>query len=647
MEYCGYVGKILHVDLTTRRIREEVLDTELARSFIGDYGISASLAYDLIKPGIDPLLPENVILFGAGPLAGTSAPGAGRCHFFTKLPLTGTVAGGGGGQGFSSRLKYAGYDELVITGHANSPVYLKILDGDVELIDAADLWGEDIYQTTDRLWEKHGSSCSVLAIGQAGENLANLSLALVNKGSTIGRGGLGAVMGSKNLKAIVANGRRGIKVYDRRRFRGVVNQVMADVRAYPKWHDIVRLSHLIFDFDRIMSHLGFTNYLREFPDLTEVREVLGPEVYLKRIKIRRIACFSCPMACHDISELKGGTFSGVKFYSHGLTPILAVRLGIDSMDGNIKCRELIGRYGLDYFGLMGQIEYARELYQQGIITKDDTGGIEFKPGLEAMKDLIEKITFRKGIGDVLADGLSGVEKKFGKECEQYCLHTKGMDTSEHPVISKLGAKQIDEVTGVIGPTHKGGMINPGKFEPSASLESFIEFGDKAAIPKEAMNRILDTPMKLNIGRLTRYTQDYYAIMSSLGLCIRAHMNWLWPMSRMADIYSAATGIEITASQLQKAGERIHNVAKMLNVREGFSRKDDKFPSTYFKPLKTREGEKPLMDHFETKVLTKEDLESLLDDYYDERGWDVKKGIPTPAKLIELGLDRSVADLNKA
>ena len=206
---------------------------------------------------------------------------------------------------------------------------------------------------------------------------------------------------------------------------------------------------------------------------------------------------------------------------------------------------------------------------------------------------------------------------------------------------------FDKLVNPMGTRGKGGMINPGKFELGASLEVFINFTEKAAIPKEAVDRILDTPMKVNVARLTRYTQDYYAVMNSLGLCIRAHMNWLWPMSRMANIYSAATGIEVSASELITAGERVHNMLKMLNVREGFSRKDDKWPAAWLEPLKDNDREIRLMDHFETKVLTADDLEKLLDDYYDERGWEVSRGVPTKEKLIQLGLDACVADLDQA
>ncbi len=644
MELCGYTGKLLHVDLTNREITEKPLDADVAADFIGDYGLCARLAYDFIKPGVEPLSSQNAIIIGAGPLTGTSAPGSGRFHCFTKMPLNGVVGGAGGGQGFGGRLKYAGYDALVITGRSTSPVYLKLLNGCVSLEDAADLCGKDTYETTDRLWKRNGNTCSVITIGQAGENLAALSLAIVNKSSTLGRGGLGAVMGSKNLKALVANGSRGVNIYDKRRFRQVVSQTTAEIRSWPEWREFVELSHMVYDFDKIMSTSGLSDYMRVLVDPAESRKLFGREAYLQRVKGRRIACLSCPIACHDATDMKGGPFHGLHYYNHGVTPVLSLRRGIDSMDGDIKCRDMIQRYGLDYFGVIGQIDFVRELYQKGVISKDDTGGEEFKPGLEATEGLIDKIALRKGIGDVLADGFPAVVRRFGKECERHCVEIKGMDVRDHPAVAKFGARHMDGAVNILGPTLKGGMINPARFQYGAGLDAFVKFGDIAAIPEDAMQRMLNTPMKVNIARLTRYTQDYYAVMSSLGLCIRAHMNRFWPMKRMAEAYHAATGIEMSASRLMKAGERISNLAKMLNVREGFSRKDDRFPARWLEPLKTGQGDKPLMDHFETRVLTSEDLNSMLDDYYDERGWGIQSGVPTRVKLSELGLDMCLPDL---
>ena len=209
------MGKMLYVDLTTGDVREEELDPNMARRYIGAFGIGARLAYDLIKPGIDPLSPENYIIVGAGPFVGTSCPSASRCTAWTKFPLSNTIGPAGGSMTFGSGLKYAGYDELIITGRADKPVYLKVSDEGAEICDAGDLWGKDTYAATDELWKRHGTDHGVICIGQAGENLVNISLATVDKSATLGRHGFPVVMGSKNLKAIVAGGRGKVRVADR------------------------------------------------------------------------------------------------------------------------------------------------------------------------------------------------------------------------------------------------------------------------------------------------------------------------------------------------------------------------------------------------------------------------------------------------
>ena len=231
--YYGYAGQILYVDLSTGSIRKEPLDLDMARKYIGGFGMNVRLAYDLIPLGADPLGPENAVIIGAGALGGTMAMGCSRIAAATKFPETGAIGCGNGSLSFAPRLKHAGYDHVVITGRSAKPVYLLITDDRVELCDAEGVWGKDLYDATDEIWERHGSEYSVIAIGQAGENLVKPSLTLIDKSATLGKGGLGAVMGSKGLKAVVVKGTGGIAVADPVRFMRLVEYYLERVRAYP------------------------------------------------------------------------------------------------------------------------------------------------------------------------------------------------------------------------------------------------------------------------------------------------------------------------------------------------------------------------------------------------------------------------------
>lgn len=635
------------MDLTTRTVKEEGLDPLFARQWIGDWGVGAKLAYDLLKPGIEPLSPENVIIIGAGPLAGTSIPGSGRTHVWSKWPVTNTIGPGGGPMGFGARLKYAGYDELIITGCADKPVYLKISDEGVAIRDASDLWGMDIFEATDEMWKRHGPMNGVLCIGQAGENLVKISLAIIDKSGTIGRFGLGAVMGSKNLKLIVAGGSKGVAVSDPTRVMEVSDQMMAGVMAWPIREEFVDLGHLEYDFDGVFYILGVTRYYTEKSDVASNRAIFGSEAYLERVKKARLACPSCPVACRDVDQIKQGEYKGLVTYNHSFSYNYGARLQFKSIEEAVKYMDISQRYGVDRMEATCGAEFLIDLTRRGIVAKEDLESIEIG-NEKSFSQLIEKITFREGIGDVLADGLRGIVARFGEECAQYGHYIKGGSCYLEARTTGLGTMQLDLVVNPYGPNQgKGGMVNPGKFE-KAGIEAYQRFAaEVVAAPPDAMDRIvLDTPEKISVGRLLRHTQDYYAVICSLGMCMRVHFAQFYSMPMLAELYSAVTGIEIDAKGLKRAGERAWNMFKALNVREGQTRKDDTFPHKWLEPLKNGDVEIPLMDQFRTKVLTAKDLDKTLDDYYDERGWEVERGIPAKAKLVELGLAEVVADLDK-
>ncbi|MGQ9721420.1 MAG: aldehyde ferredoxin oxidoreductase N-terminal domain-containing protein [Candidatus Jordarchaeum sp.] len=309
MEFNGYAGRILKVNLTDQEWRVDTLDLEVVRKFIGGFGVNNWIAYHLIEPETDPLSPDNPIIVGAGPLVGTMAPSTSRVMITTKLPINGAVASGSGSMGFAGMLKWAGYDHIVITGRAEKPVYLQIFDDDVEICDAAGLWGKDLYTADYELKKKYHGDCSVIAIGQAGENLVRYSFALVDKTATVGRGGLGAVMGSKNLKAMVARGTKGIRVADRKRFIETVDAMLIRMKNYPLREFFQQYSFMAA-WDVIWNLYGFLhdNWSVAYP-ADKANERFGKERF-NELKKRGFACPSCPIGDKDLLEVQNGEFKG-------------------------------------------------------------------------------------------------------------------------------------------------------------------------------------------------------------------------------------------------------------------------------------------------------------------------------------------------
>jgi len=370
MESYGYAGRILHVDLTTGKSEVEALDRELARSFIGGWGMNAKLAYDHVKPRIDAYSPEMPIILGAGVLGGTIAPASAKSFVTTKCPTSGTVSTAVGGSNLSAALKWAGYDHMIITGKAQRPVYLKIVDDDVQIRDASDLWGKDLVEATEELRDRHGGTCAIACIGPAGENLVRISIALVNRLSTFGRS-LGGNMGSKKLKAIVVDGTKGTKVAQPRNFMRMVDNLTEKFMEDPlreKWTSLA-----LFYIQRSDAEMPCRNS-RELMSAEEGEELVrrfGAEEYLKR-KIRTLTCVSCPSGDKAAVGVKEGPLAGL--FGVQSTPSSldsGYKMGMENMDWSIKYLDLLNRYGLDGASMHRLIEWAIDLYQNEVITKAD------------------------------------------------------------------------------------------------------------------------------------------------------------------------------------------------------------------------------------------------------------------------------------
>jgi len=630
----GYAGSILYVDLSKGEVEKKPLDLDLAKNYLGGLGASIKLAYDLLRPRTDPLSPENVVVIGAGPMVGTLAPGSSRVCAVTKLPANRAIGwAGAGGCSFGCMLKNAGYDHVVIRGRSPKPVYLKVFDDEVEICDAGWLWGKGVERTTEELWREHGRPTGVIAIGQAGENLVKFSMAFVDKTSTLGRGGLGAVMGSKNLKAIVAKGTKGVGFSDPR-FVKLCYELFERIKRYPRlkeWQE----------FGLLMS-----------------LPVLPREVYSEKLKKARISCVSCPIGDKDIIEIKEGRFKGlIKYTSSAANVAMPMLYGLP-YDEAIKCVAALDDYGMDMFEFFAVIDTVNKLYDEGVITKEFLESkIEYN--YDSLIEWAERVAYRKGFGNVLAEGLAGLVEKFGSRAMKCAPPMVKWLTAyigpRGPVAwNRFGTMEFGQLVGQRGP-HAASGGSPTYFAVRP-LQDFVTHLDRMGVPEDAVKRILPRPyewpqgmrhglvspddeMGLNVGRFTRYAEDWIMVLASLGVCARAQINRFYSAKLLADLFSALTGIDIDKRELMKCGERAWNLLRVANVREGFSRKDDEPPESWF-------AEPTFVDYCKGTVkITKEIVDMFLDDYYEERGWN-KDGVPTREKLLELGLEKILEDLEK-
>ena len=615
MTISGYTGRILYVDLTNQRTRTEPLDPEFVGTLIGGWGINNRLVYDLVSPRTDPLSPQNLIVIGAGPFAGTMIPGAAKIVTTTRFPINGAYASAAGGGSFAIMLKSAGYDHVVISGRSELPVFLNISEEKVELCDATDLWGRDSFETIDELRSRY-EPCSVIPIGQAGENLVKISITSVDKAGTLGRGGLPAVMGSKNLKAIVVQqGTMETSVAHRLTLQKLVNHLHERIMKWPG-RQLIQENGLI----------------PAPPDMTELhKKTRSP-----------LACPSCPLADKVMVRLDEGPYAGLQTYMpHLSVNRFDARSSTEAYEQSVKYIDTLNRYGLCNMNFSHLLQVVVDLYREGAITKGDTGGIVLKNDIETALKLAWMTAYREGFGEVLGDGLVATAQRIGGVAEERIVHIKGHAIVRDPRLGSLGTMEFEEITMPRG-AHVSAAGSPS-YDPGRSLEDFVRHGERMGMPEEASERVVGSTC-FNPGRYSRYSEDWYSLFNCLSLCNRAQVNRFYHVRTISELYAAVTGINLTSAQIMKISERAWTIGKLLNVREGFDRKDDMAPEAWFQPLVRDDKEYRITDYYDTGTLTREDVERYLDDYYDERGYDKHSGLPTREKLAELGLESMVVGL---
>jgi len=625
----GWAGTILRVNLSSGEIKREALNDDLRLKFLGGRGINSRILYNEVKAGIDPLGPDNKLIFGVSPLTGTGLIQSGRCHASAKSPLTGILGDSNVGGHFGPEMKWAGYDQIILEGKAERPVYLWIDNENVELRDASGFWGKTIPETYEMIWDELGDPrVRITAIGPAGENLVRYACIINDYGNAFGKTGTGAVMGSKRLKAIAVRGTRGVRVAEADLFKELAGDLLKRIKeneSYPVFSKYGTSIYLPY-YDQVGKSIA--RNAQQVGDIEYIDEFSMER--MERYQRKNVACFGCPIHCKREFEVRKGKFAGLRGHgtefcilsSHGPA------CGNSNLDSILKINNICNEYGIcgDTSGLV--LAAAFEWYERGLISREDTGGIELEWGnYEAQIEMLYKIIRREDLGDLLAEGSLAAAKKIGKGAEKYIsAHAKGGDLDAVDLRASRGCALSEALSS------RGG--DPQRGWPSCEMlpmdpeEAKKKFGTEKAIDPESYEGKAVT---------VNYYTSLCTICDTLGVC-KFHTEWLnnpMTMKDIAALFSAVTGVEMDEDGLFEVAARINNVERAFLVREGIRRKDDTIHG------KMMEEPVPTGPH-KGKRLDKEKFSKMLDEYYELVGWDKESGIPKRSTLESLGL-KDVAD----
>ncbi len=639
----GY-GKILDVDLSTGQIVKKDVEPQFAREYIGGMGFSGKILYDEVGADVDPFSPKNVVIFANGPLTGIPVSWAGRTEITTKSALTGSIGTGNTGGVWGARLKHAGFDLIVVRNQAEKPAYLWIDDDVVEIRDASHLWGQDVYATSDIIErEAAPRKVSVLAIGPAGENLVRYACPVNDYYHVAARCGAGAVMGAKRLKAIAVRGTGAVKLARPKEFQEAVREVRQRLMmsgdalrsVFGAGGDVIK-RHLE------QGSLPAKNY--QTGVLPQWLETRGRDVVQKYFTVTKQNCYACPNIQCLLTEVKEGKYAGTKV--RGVNPGVVFEWGakcaIDNLPAIAKIKELSHHFGMDYVSAAGVIAFAIELFQRGLITKMDTDGLELSWGNEdAAIQMLHKIAFRDGFGDVLAEGSLQAARTIGKGAEQYVMTIKGMEMglTGDPRAGTKGWVFEDLTNPRGGDNVKGTHMYADLYNPNWWVDKFDMFEDvKQKIYTMPPQEVSSTWEGKAL--MCKWFEDLYSALNALGLSFfPAGMSLAVGPTHLSKLFAACTGWDTTPQDIMNFGEKIFTLLKAYNVRHGLTRKDDTWPDRFYtEPL----PEGPAKG----AVFSRETINRVLDEYYELRGWDKESSFPTKEKLVELGLVDIANDLLK-
>ncbi len=623
----SFNGKILHVDLTRGALSVEEPPEDFYRTYGGGSAMGVYYLLRDLPKGVDPLGPQNILTFFTGPITGLPIPGQSRISANALSPLSGAIGDSQAGGFAPAALKFAGFDGIVVRGASSKPVYLYINAGKAELHDAAELWGKETEEVDRLMAEKYGK-VEVMQVGPAGEKMVRLAAIMNMHNRANGRTGMGAVMGSKLLKAIVVQGKIKMQAAAPQTITRQNREGTKNIENIPDMKGLALNGTAdVIPFQQSFGTLPAFNYNEgTFDQYMEISGEHMSETILKE----RDTCYACTVRCKRVveTEYKGEkvvpTFGGPEYET---IATMGSYCGIADLDAIALASQLCNAYGLDTIGAGATIAFAMECFEKGVITKEDTGGLELRFGNgDAMVEMVRQIGERRGFGNILAEGSDRAAKLIGRGAEAFLVTVKGTEVPAH-------MPQAKKTLGLIY------AANPfGADHQSHEHDPYYEEGVGDFYLQRLANLDLTTPQPVYsmTDEKVRYayrTQLFYSALDTYSLCQFVYgPTWeLYGPLEMAEILSAGTGWDVTVDEIMEVGERRLNMLRAFNAREGFTREDDTLPKKFFKPL---QGKGPTAG----VAWKEEDLEHVKDVYYQLAGWDVSTGNPTPEKLKELKLD---------
>lgn len=608
----GYMSKILRVDLSQKTVVVEELSQQLIKKYIGGSGLAAKYLFDETDATTDPLGPENVLIFMTGPFCGTFVPTSGRHAVVTKSPLTGIFAESDVGGTWGFAFKSTGNDGLIIKGRADKPVYLYIDEDVVEIRDAAELWGKDTFDTYEVLKSMCGKKAEVTCIGQAGENLVKYAAIMTDgeDGRAAGRCGTGAVMGSKNLKAIVVKGTKNTEIFNETALRSSIKN------AAPNVVEATAAMNKYGTSGGVIGHESYGNFpLKNWllGRWQEGVEKISGQRMTETILTGVYRCKTCIIGCGRKIKITEGPYKGLSGAGPEYETLgtLGGMCLIDDLEALAYGSSLCNRYGLDTISTGAVIAFAMEAFEKNLITAEDTDGIELKFGnTNAMLAMIEKIAKREGFGKVLAEGVRNAAEIIGKGTSEFAIHVKGLEPPAHDPRALHGVA-LSYATSNRGACHLAGFTHP--------------FERVRCIPELVYHEPHDRHRLDGKGKFVADMQNLMGVYDSIKVC-KFIINGL-SLTDFTDWINHVTGWELSIEDVMEIGERIYNLKRLYNVKHGINRKDDTLPDRFLKEERTGQD----------LIVNMPDLDTMLHDYYEYREWD-QDGIPSEAKLRQLGLE---------
>ncbi|MFX1481708.1 MAG: aldehyde ferredoxin oxidoreductase family protein [Promethearchaeota archaeon] len=620
----GYTGKILRVDLTNGKFTVDSLPKDWIKYYIGGDGFGAHLLFNEVPAKTDPLSEANKLLIVTGPITGTLWPMSGRTVFISKAPLTGIWGESHVGGFLGAELKYAGYDMLVVEGKAERPVYIHIEDSDLQIRKAKDLWGTTTDQATMGIKRIHKDpDIQVAAIGPAGENLVRFSSVMVNLARAAGRTGMGAVLGSKNVKAIAIRGHGAVEVYDHEGFVELAKEAHNRVRANPQAIEMGKWGTWILT--AVKQEIGELPTFNHRTGVFDGYEKLTGDYIRPRFTVTDRACFGCSLGCKKLNFVREGPFSGTLEEGPEYEGLMAFgsALGVDDYATTLKANQLCNKLGMDIISAGATIGFAIEAFENGIINEEDTGGLKLKWGdREQIINLLEMVGRREGFGDVLAEGSKRAAEFIGKGASKFALQVKGLEVSgqDGRTHRSIG---LGHATGARGADHLRSLV----------VVDQLGYEDVAAKRwgADKLPEIIDPYTEVHKAVAVVESENAYCIRDTLIVCWYS-VSWppIFWMEDFAKMLPLATGETHfgTVKNLTEIAERQVTLKRLFNQREGISRKDDILPDRFTKePMPDGPGKGQTVD-----------LNPMLDDYYSLRGWDKETGLPTKETIKRLSLE---------